>query len=110
MRTALVQRVAERPGPNGLPTLRSNAECDNNREKFKRLYDDGDLSGSKSSSEADAALAMMLGFWSQDVGQIQRLLESSKLSREKWDREDYLPLSFAKIGSALEAKQVKWLR
>jgi len=80
MRTALVQHVAEQLGSNGLPTLRSDAERDNNHEKFKGLYDYGDLSGSKSNSE-DAALAMMLGFWSQDVDEIRRLIESSKLSR-----------------------------
>ena len=54
-----------------------------NGEKFRGLYD-GDITGYGSRSEADAALAMMFGFWSQDVYQIQRLMESSRLLREKW--------------------------
>jgi primase-polymerase (primpol)-like protein len=43
-------------------------------------------------SSADAALAQHLAFWTgKDSDRIRRLMERSKLSRDKWCREDYLP-------------------
>ncbi|MGO9337273.1 MAG: phage/plasmid primase, P4 family, partial [Terracidiphilus sp.] len=43
-------------------------------------------------SRADAALAQHLAFWTgNDCERIRRLIGESKLVREKWDREDYLP-------------------
>lgn len=43
-------------------------------------------------SQADAALAQHLAFWTgKDCERIVRLMGQSKLAREKWDREDYLP-------------------
>lgn len=42
-------------------------------------------------SSADAALAQHLAFWTgRDCGRIRRLMERSALSREKWERADYL--------------------
>ena len=42
-------------------------------------------------SSADAALALHLAFWTgKDYERIRRLMEGSKLRRDKWDREDYL--------------------
>jgi P4 family phage/plasmid primase-like protien len=49
----------------------------------KREYD---------ASSADAALAWHLAFWTgKDCDRIRRLMEQSKLKRDKWEREDYLP-------------------
>ena len=43
-------------------------------------------------SSADAALAQHLAFWTgNDCARIERLMWQSKLVRDKWDREDYLP-------------------
>ena len=43
-------------------------------------------------SRADAALAQHLAFWTgNDCERILRLIGQSKLVRDKWDREDYLP-------------------
>lgn len=43
-------------------------------------------------SSADAALAQHLAFWTGcDGARIERLMRGSKLVRDKWDREDYLP-------------------
>lgn len=43
-------------------------------------------------SAADAALAQHLAFWTgNDCARIERLMRQSKLVRDKWEREDYLP-------------------
>lgn len=43
-------------------------------------------------SSADAALAQHLAFWTgKDCARIERLMRASKLARDKWEREDYLP-------------------
>lgn len=43
-------------------------------------------------SQADAALAQRLAFWTgKDCERIRRLMECSALARDKWTREDYLP-------------------
>lgn len=44
------------------------------------------MSAYPSQSEADLALASILSFWTQDKTQIERLMNSSGLRREKWDR------------------------
>jgi len=62
-----------------------------NGHKFSRLME-GDVSGYPSSSEADAALAAMLAFWTQkNAGQVESIMRSSGLARDKWSRDDYLP-------------------
>lgn len=56
-----------------------------NGEKFSRLWD-GDITGYKSNSEADAAFVSMLAFWcGGDKAQVDRLFRQSGLMREKWD-------------------------
>ncbi len=57
-----------------------------NGEKVQRLYS-GDSSGYTSQSEADGALVMLLGFYTQDKEQLDRLFRSSGLYREKWDKQ-----------------------
>jgi hypothetical protein len=66
----------------------TKARAAKNAAKFNRLWG-GDTSDYASHSEADLALCMMLGFWTQDTGQIDRLFRQSGLHRDKWDREDY---------------------
>lgn len=54
-------------------------------EKFQRLMR-GDWSGYPSQSEADMAICSILAFWTQDDGQIDRIIRASALYREKWDQ------------------------
>jgi putative DNA primase/helicase len=62
-----------------------------NGERFKRLYDDGDLTHyGGDHSRADAALIAILAFYTQNPEQIEDLFRGSKLNRDKFeDREDY---------------------
>ena len=61
------------------------ASAARNGDKFRRLWD-GDITGYKSQSEADAALVATLAFWcSGDKAQMDRLFRQSGLMREKGD-------------------------
>jgi putative DNA primase/helicase len=63
----------------------AKASAAQNSEKFRKLWD-GDITGYKSHSEADAALVATLAFWcSGDRAQMDRLFRQSGLMREKWD-------------------------
>jgi putative DNA primase/helicase len=74
------------------------AERARNGPKFSALWR-GDISGYPSHSEADMALCSILAFYTQDPSQIERLVRSSGLYREKWDRADY---AGATIATALQ--------
>lgn len=54
--------------------------------KFEMLYS-GNISGYPSHSNADYAFVRMLAFWTQDKNQIDTIVRSSGLYREKWDRK-----------------------
>lgn len=56
------------------------------RYKFESLYR-GDISGYASQSNADYAFVRILAFWTQDKNQIDSIMRSSGLFREKWDRK-----------------------
>lgn len=62
-----------------------------NGSKFRRLFDDGDISEYASHSEADIALLAILLFWcSGDEDRADILFRQSALCRDKWeDRADY---------------------
>lgn len=63
----------------------TRANSAKNQEKFELLYKFATWEGRYSSqSEADAALASLLAFWTQDPAQIQRIMEHSALARDKW--------------------------
>jgi putative DNA primase/helicase len=67
-----------------------NLRKQKNGDKFKKLYDDGDISGYNSHSEADAALCAMIAFRTgPDPAAIDDIFRSSALYREKWERDDY---------------------
>ena len=53
--------------------------------KFAALYS-GNISGYPSHSNADYAFVRMLSFWTQDANQIDAIVRSSGLYRDKWDR------------------------
>jgi primase-polymerase (primpol)-like protein len=49
----------------------------------------GDWAGRPSASEADFALAKALAWWTRhDSARVERLMRSSGLAREKWDKKD----------------------
>jgi predicted transcriptional regulator len=61
-----------------------------NGAKFSRLFDNGDIAGYDSPSEADLALCGMFAFWfGRDKEQMDRVFRRSGLYRDKWDRADY---------------------
>jgi len=61
-----------------------------NGEKFIRLFDQGDLSGYGSQSEADLALCSLIAYRAGDNPElIDAVFRSSQLYRDKWEREDY---------------------
>ena len=78
-----------------------------NGEKFSALYDRGDLSGylhsdgTPDASRADCALCAMIAFRTgPDPETIFRLIKSSALYREKWERDDYREMT---IRAGIEA-------
>jgi AAA domain len=71
-----------------------------NSARFEELWR-GNTSGYDSHSEADLALVRMLGFYTQDEGQLVSLFRRSGLYREKWDRDDYSRRTIAKALSDL---------
>jgi putative DNA primase/helicase len=81
--------VAPSPSATGVtPALNDAAILDKlrrakNGPSFERLWQ-GDTEGYASASEADLALCGMLAFYTQDPGQIERLVEQSGLWDEKW--------------------------
>lgn len=57
-----------------------------------RAYPDPQGARPYDASSADAALAQHLAFWTgKNCERIRALMEGSRLRREKWEREDYLP-------------------
>lgn len=60
-----------------------------------RIYP-GDGEGGIDRSSVDMALAQHLAFWTGcDQGRMIGLMQQSKLVRDKWEREDYLPRTVA---------------
>ena len=75
-----------------------------NSPKFGRLHDHGDWAGYTSESEGVFALLGILAFYTDDAGQLERIMGRSAFAGEgrKWsDREDYRSTS---IANALEGK------
>lgn len=89
---------------------RSAASTFGNRASFADLWEANvaalarafpDAENPYNASEADAALAAHLSFWTgRDPARIERLMRQSALARSKWDREDYLPRTIGRITSA----------
>lgn len=87
-----VKRDGDRAGFDIVCNLRKQK----NGEKFKKLYDDGNISEYGSQSEADAALCALIAFRTgPDPATIDDIFRSSALYREKWEREDYREATIA---------------
>ena len=91
MRRSEKQRYSEsRDGDKPTFDLICNLRKQKNGDKFKKLFDDGDVTGYGSRSEADAALCALLAFRTgPDHAAIDELFRQSALYREKWERKDY---------------------
>ena len=67
-----------------------------NGEKFSRLFDEGDISGFGSHSEADCSLCAIIAFRTgNDPHLIDSIFRKSALYREKWERKDYREATIA---------------
>lgn len=91
MRKAKKIKYSEkRDGDRAAFNIVCNLRKQKNGEKFKKLYDDGDISEYGSQSEADAALCALIAFRTgPNFGDIDDIFRSSALYREKWERDDY---------------------
>lgn len=86
----------KRDGDRVIFDIVCNLRKQKNGEKFKRLYDEGDISDYGSQSEADAALCALIAFRTgPNFGDIDEIFRSSALYREKWEREDYREATIA---------------
>lgn len=64
----------------------ARARTARNATKFCALFDQGDINGYPSQSEAEAALALILCFWTRkDAPAVERIMRRSALMRSKWD-------------------------
>ena len=89
-KTKKIKYSEKRDGDRAGFDIVCNLRKQKNGEKFKKLYDEGDISGYGSQSEADAALCALIAFRTgPDPGAIDDIFRSSALYREKWEREDY---------------------
>jgi len=82
-------RVSTKLSDERIIELAKNSKSDEHRKKFLKLWH-GKTAGYRSASEADGALACLLVYYSRSPKQLRRLMQKSKLHREKWEREDYL--------------------
>src|SRR5262249_27068088 len=82
--------------------------------KFRAFFDQGDITGYGSQSEADAALLEILAFWTErDAGRMERLFDRSALGRRaKWTkRSDYRKASIdSAIAACAETKKPRRAR
>lgn len=83
---------------------------DCNTEALGKAYPDPDRL--YNASAADAALVSHLAFWTGKHGErIERLMRQSKLVRDKWERDDYLPRTIGEVlargGEILRDKPVE---
>ncbi len=73
-----------------------------NGMKFVSLYENGAWEGPDDESAKDLSLASHLAFYTQNLEQIKRIMTSSSLFRQKWEREDYLDRTINKAISSLK--------
>lgn len=91
MRRAEKKRYSEsRDGDKATFDIICNLRKQKNGEKFRMLFDEGDISEYGSHSEADASLCSMIAFRAgNDAEMIDTIFRQSALYRDKWERADY---------------------
>lgn len=76
-----------RPGDCDDEFVLRMARTSKGHERFCRLYDDGEITGFESHSNADLSLCSRLAFWTGGkAAAVDRLFRRSALMRDKWDR------------------------
>lgn len=94
IRRALMSRSAA-SAFGGRASFKDLWEC--NTQALGQAYPDGN-GRMFDASQADAALASHLAFWTGRNGErIKRLMLQSGLARDKWHRDDYLPRTIANL-------------
>lgn len=73
-----------------------------NGTKFISLYENGNWDGPDDESAKDLSLASHLALYTQNPEQVKRIMTSSALFRQKWEREDYLDRTINKAISGLK--------
>ena len=102
------QRVSPHPDPRqidrGDDELLARISASKQGPKFDALFFRGDVQtyhGGDDSS-ADCGLASILCWWAdKDESRVLRLMQTSKLNRDKWNRSDYLPRTIAAAASLI---------
>ena len=81
---------------DAIPDILDELRDQKNGAKFVRLFDNGDISGYGSQSEADSALCAMIAFRAgPNAPLINAIFQQSALYRDKWDRSDYSAMTIA---------------
>ncbi len=79
-----------------------------NGDKFRRLFEESDVEGYSSHSEADMALCNLIAFYTKDPEQIKRVMQNSQLVRDKWKRDDYLDRTIKNaLGTPLPQQEIQ---
>jgi hypothetical protein len=68
----------------------------NNSGKFESLMSGSIIDHGNDRSSADMALASIIAFYTTDVNQIERIMRTSGLVRDKWKRADYMSGTISK--------------
>jgi hypothetical protein len=90
--TLIARMLSSRSGNQFNPkaTFKDLWEC--NRQVLSKFYPPIKSQCDYNESDADAALAQHLAFWTgNNCERMLNLMRQSKLVREKWNRKDYLP-------------------
>ena len=91
-----VKYSEKRDGDKAVFDIVGSLRKQKNGDKFTKLFDDGDISGYGSHSEADAALCAMIAFRTgPDPEAIDKVFRQSALMRDKWERDDYRDATIA---------------
>jgi hypothetical protein len=92
----LIRRARESTSAGGVFGGKATFEAlwTGDADELARFYPSASDSQAYGQSEADAALALHLAFWTgKDCDRMLRLMRESGLVRDKWEREDYLRMT-----------------
>jgi hypothetical protein len=102
----LVARMFRSKSPAGVFGARASIQqlWEADSVALGRAYPDPGGTRPYDASSADAALAQHLAYWTRkDCERMRRMMWQSKLAREKWQREDYLPRTILKAVALQDA-------
>lgn len=97
--TLLTRAMKSKPASSAFGNKITFAEIyEGDVEALSRTFPDPESDRGYDASSADSALAQRLAFWTgKNCERILRLMQGSALNRPKWEREDYLPNTIAKV-------------